>query len=106
MVRELSTPATPREVLAAIEARLGRTEKVHEEYLSAGDAEAGIAVYEQYFTRVKNRIALMVIADDFAGSTSVRVITTGSSQGLFFNLDWGAASAYAAEAVEIISSLG
>ncbi len=105
MVRAVETGASPTRVLAALDARLGRTQKVHEEYLRAGSAEAGIAVYEQYFARVKNRIALVVIADNFTGRTGVRVIATGASPGLILDLDWGAAGDYAAEAVSIISAL-
>ena len=105
IVRELTTTANPSAVLAAVNQYIGFTEKVHEEELETGEGTIAIAVYEQYFARVKNRIALMIIADDLQNHTSVRIIATGASQGLVFNIDWGAASSYAAEAERIINRL-
>ena len=105
VVRRVTTPASPHQVLEAIDTRIGFTERVHVEETATDAGSIGIAVYEQYFARVKNRIALMIIADNFTDETSVRIIVTGASQNLFFNLDWGAAGAYAAEAERIIADL-
>jgi hypothetical protein len=106
VVRRLTTPASPAQVLAALESQLGRTDKVHEELLEASDGAIGLAVYEQYFLRVDNRVALMIMADDLSGTTAVRIIATGASSNVFFSFDWGATGAYAAEAAAIIGSLG
>ncbi|EHQ60414.1 hypothetical protein PDENDC454_20577 [Paenibacillus dendritiformis C454] len=66
---------------------------VHEEY---HDLQKGTFIgtqgYENYYFRSKNRVALVVIIDNLYGRTHVRAISTGSSEGLFFNIDWGAAS--------------
>ena len=105
VVRELTTSATPAEVLHAVDGQIGHTERVHTEEHRTSAGTMTIAVYEQYFARVKNRIALMILADDFKGPTGVRIIATGASQGMIFNLDWGAAGAYASEAEHIISQL-
>jgi len=105
VVRTLTTPASPAQVLAALESRLGRTEKIHEELLEASDGAIGLAVYEQFFLRVDNRVALMIVADDLSGTTAVRIIATGASSNVLFSFDWGATGAYATEAADIISSL-
>lgn len=107
VIRELHVRAAPEAVVAALHARLGRSDDVLQDVRHGGDRSYAIAVYEQYFHRVKNRIALMVVADDFTadGSTHVRVVATGSSPGLIITFDWGAAGAYVNEAVAIINGL-
>ncbi|SEC04210.1 DUF6054 family protein [Paenibacillus sp. GP183] len=65
---------------------------VHEEYNVVGqDKLIGTQIYEKYYFRSKNRAALIVIIDNLKGPTNVRAIATGSSEGLIFNFDWGAA---------------
>lgn len=93
---------TPREALEAVDRSVGRTEKIHDEFHDLGEFQSGMLVYEQYFSRVSNRIALIVTAENFTGQTRVRIIATGSSQGLVFNLDWGAAGAYVDEVLRIL----
>lgn len=107
VVREARVRATPEQVVEALEASLGRSDTAIVDLRRAGEYTAAIAVYEQYFSRVGNRVALTVAADDFAGdgTTLVRVIATGSSRGLIFNFDWGAAGDYAAEAMQIIDAI-
>jgi hypothetical protein len=71
-------------------------ELVHEEIHDLGDGKSiGTLVYEKYFFRVESRVALVVIIDNIYGVTDVRSISTGSSQGLIFNFDWGAADNFA-----------
>jgi len=107
VVREARLRATPNEVLQAIDRSLGRSDDVFLDVRRTGGNSAGLVVYEQYFSRVGNRVAITVMADDFAGdgTTLVRVIVTGSSRGLIVNFDWGAAGDYAAEAIRIIADL-
>jgi hypothetical protein len=93
---------TPRAALEAVDAQVGRTEKVHGEIHQLEKTETGLLVYEQYFSRVKNRVALVVSAENFSGETRVSVISTGSSQGLFIPIDWGAASSYVNEVIGIL----
>ncbi|WP_442603023.1 DUF6054 family protein [Paenibacillus sp. KN14-4R] len=64
---------------------------VHEEFhnLEYG-RKMGTLIFEKYYFRTKNQVALVVLIDDLQGVTNVRVISTGSSEGLFFKFDWGA----------------
>ena len=94
---------TPHQALEAVDGSVGHTDKVHEEFHDLGNAQSGLLVYEQYFARVNNRIALVVAAENFSGETRVRVIATGSSQGLFLGIDWGAADSYVDEVLKILS---
>lgn len=71
-------------------------ELVYEEFIDIGDGrKIGTLVFEKYFFRVSNRAALIVIIDDINGYTDIRVIATGSSQGMIFNFDWGASDSFA-----------
>lgn len=76
---------------------------VHEEYNAVGeDKLIGTQIYEKYYFRSKNRVALIVIIDNLKGETNVRAIATGSSEGLFFNFDWGAADDFASSVEDIL----
>lgn len=69
------------------------SELVHEEILDIGDGKlTATLIFEKYFFRSSNRAALIVILDNLEGVTDLRVVSTGSSQGLVFNFDWGASS--------------
>lgn len=69
------------------------SELVHEEVLDIGNGKlTGTLIFEKYFFRSSNRAALVVILDNLEGVTDLRVVSTGSSQGLVINFDWGAAS--------------
>lgn len=107
VVREIRIRATPQQVLEAVHAGLGRSADAFYELRSHGTSTIGLAVYEQYFHRAGNRVALVVAADNLAGDglTLVRVIVTGSSRGFIINFDWGAAGSYAREAMDIIGRL-
>jgi len=76
---------------------------VHEEYSDVGDGKfVGTLIYEKYYFRNSNRAALVVICDNFKGYTEVRSISTGSSQGIFFNIDWGASDEFAHSVKDIL----
>lgn len=76
---------------------------VHEEMnVLENGRSIGTLVFEKYFFRVGNRAALVVIADNINGVTDVRVIATGSSQGMIFNFDWGAADSFAYSVEDIL----
>lgn len=77
---------------------------VHEELHDVGEGKfIGTLIFEKYFFRVKNRVALVVIADNLKSTTEVRVISTAGSEGLFFNFDWGASDDFADSIQKILS---
>lgn len=78
-------------------------ELVHEEWHDIDDSkQIGTLVFEKYYFRSKNRAALVIIFDNFQGSTEVRAIATGSSEGMIFNFDWGAADNFAQSVQSIL----
>lgn len=78
---------------------------VHEEThdLSKG-IYIGTLIFEKYYMRVKNRVALVVIIDNIYGQTDVRSVSTGSSEGMIFNFDWGAADSFAGSVQDILGA--
>lgn len=86
---------SPKEVLGIVKEKI-YADLVHEEIHDLGnEANIGTLVFEKYYMRVKNRVALVVIVDNIKENTDVRVISTGSSEGFIFNFDWGAADDFA-----------
>lgn len=93
---------TPWEALERIKGELD-AQLVHQELHDLGDGRwIGTLIFEKYYMRVHNRVALVVISDNFYGYTSVRCISTGSSQGLLFHMDFGASRNFAEAALEIL----
>lgn len=108
VVHQLRMNVPPSEVLSHLEKRLGRTGDAFQDLRrSSGGQSVAVGIWEQYFMRAGNRCGLTMVADDLAadGSTLVSIVVTGSSQGLIFNIDWGAAGDYAAEAVRLLTEL-
>ncbi|AGK96097.1 DUF6054 family protein [Clostridium pasteurianum] len=94
----------PDEVLSKIKNNID-ADLIHEEFHEVQDKKyIGTLVFEKYFFRVKNRVALVVIADNFDDNTKVRVISTASSEGIFFNFDWGAGDSFMGEVENILSN--
>ena len=78
-------------------------ELVHDEFNDLGDGKySGTLIFEKYYMRVSNRAALIVIIDNLKGRTEVRVVATGSSQGMIFNFDWGASNNFASSVRNIL----
>ncbi|KPV45539.1 DUF6054 family protein [Alicyclobacillus ferrooxydans] len=93
----LKVNLSPLEALAKVTEVMG-VDLVHEEqHKLDGGLEIGTLIFEKYYMRVKNRIALIVIADNFQGSTEIRAIATASSEGIIFNFDWGAGDSFLRE---------
>ncbi|EUJ27427.1 hypothetical protein MFLO_13228 [Listeria floridensis FSL S10-1187] len=68
---------------------------VFEELRDFGDnKKLATLAYEKYYFRASNRAALFININNFHGESEVTVISTGSSDGLLFNIDWGAANSY------------
>ena len=80
-------------------------ELIYEEFHDVGNSKYhGTLIFEKYFMRVGNRAALVVLVDNFKGETKVTSVATGSSQGMIFKFDWGAADSFAGSVKRILES--
>jgi len=68
---------------------------VHEEILDIGSGKVvATLIFEKYYMRTSNRAALIITLDNLEELTDLRVVSTGTSQGVFLNFDWGAGDNY------------
>ena len=94
---------TPKESFEMIKQNQN-AELVYEEDFDLGGGKfTATLIFEKYYMRAKNRAALIVLIHNFDGITDIRAISTGSSEGMFFNFDWGAADHFANSVGEVLS---
>ncbi len=102
-VIEFNVSITPKETFNILRREIS-AELIFEEIKSIDKGmEVAILVFEKYYFRAENRASLTVIADNLEGNTSIRVIAAGSSKGMFFNFDWGAADNFAESVRKLLS---
>ncbi|MCL6452426.1 MAG: DUF6054 family protein [Alicyclobacillus sp.] len=102
---ELHVDTSPEQALSMVR-NDEDADLVHEEFHDLGDGRGfGTLVFEKYFFRTKNRAALVVTCENVHGPTVVRAVATGSSEGLIFNFDWGAAGDFVATVAEILQDV-
>lgn len=78
---------------------------VYDEWHDLGDGkQIGTLVFEKYYFRTKNRAALVVISDNLSGTTAVRSVATGSSEGMLLSFDWGAADSFVRSVENILEA--
>ncbi len=95
---------TPAEAMKLLKEQQN-AELVDEELIDLGEGKfLATLVFEKYYFRASNRAALMVIIDNISGKTRVKSVATGSSQGMVFNFDWGAADDFAGSVEKILAS--
>lgn len=93
---------SPREAFDIIQDRVN-ADLVYSEFNSLDHEKAtGVLIFEKYFFRVSNRVALVVLIDNLKGDTVVKSISTGSSEGLFLKFDWGASEDFAYSVKDIM----
>ena len=56
--------------------------------------EIYIMVFEKYFYRTSNRGTLTISINNFYENTQVNCLAAGTSEGMFFNFDWGARDSF------------
>ncbi|MDR3583721.1 MAG: DUF6054 family protein [Desulfosporosinus sp.] len=101
-INNFKVSISPKEALELVKLN-ENADLVHEETHDLGNGiYIGTLVFEKYFMRVKNRVALVVIIDNIYGKTDVRAISTGSSEGMIFNFDWGAADSFASGVQKVL----
>jgi hypothetical protein len=85
----------PLQVMVKVKSE-GFATLVYEEFHDLGNEKYyGTLIFEKYFMRAGNRAALIVLVNNLNGKTIVTSVATGSSQGIIFNFDWGAADNFA-----------
>lgn len=93
---------TPAQVMAKVKEE-ENGDLVHEElHHIDGTKYYGVLIFEKYFMRVSSRVALIVLVDNLNEETTVTSIATGSSTGMVFNFDWGAADDFAYSVKEML----
>jgi len=91
-----------RDALYKIDMKM-KEEKVHQRIDTLeGEHSAGLLIYEKYYMRNSSRASLTVYINDFNGETEVEVIPSGGSQGMFFNIDWGAGDSFSESVQRIL----
>ncbi len=82
--------------------RLSHVEKVSDDVLSDGDRYVAVLVYQHYFARVGNQVALVVMISGTGSQTTVKTVSCGASRGFFDFFDWGASYDFAEEPIEYL----
>lgn len=93
---------SPKEAFEKIKLNQNADLVYEEEFQLNGDKFTGTLIFEKYYMRAKNRAALIVLINDFSGLTHITSVSTGSSEGIIFNFDWGAADNFANSVGEIL----
>lgn len=95
---------TPLEAFEYLKRNM-KYELVHERVHPITDGMYSIIViYEKYFMRNNSRASLVVTIHNFNGVTEIESISAGSSQGVFFNFDWGAGDEFASSVKNLFES--
>lgn len=89
-MRSFTVSITPDEVYRILGTWDG-AELLHQELKDYGSQRWYAAlVFEKYYFRNKSRAGLTMLCDNVSGDTEVRLVSTGSGDGLIFSFDWGA----------------
>lgn len=100
--RTFAVSITPDEVYRIVSNWNG-ADLVHNELKNLNNQRWYAAlVFEKYYFRNKSRAGLIVLCDNVDGDTEVRLISTGSGDGLIFSFDWGAGDDFIASVAELL----
>ncbi|HHX73292.1 MAG TPA: hypothetical protein GX699_00110 [Firmicutes bacterium] len=91
------------ELHAYLRQRMGHVEKISEDTFSGENHYVTVLMYEQYFWRVGNQVSLMIIIAGMGpGRSRLKTVSCGSSQGMIFKFDLGAAGDFAREPINYV----
>jgi hypothetical protein len=97
---EVSVAADARELHALLSNKMAHIEKISEDVFVGEGYYLAVMYFEQYFMRVQNQASLLVLIESTGEQTSrLKSVSCGTSQGMFFKIDWGAADAFAEEPI-------
>jgi hypothetical protein len=75
-------------------------------YRSAGGKDyIAVLLYQQYFIRVGNQVALMLLISGDSQTTTVKSVACASSRDILLSFDLGAAGDFAAEPINLLRDL-
>ncbi|HHY16982.1 MAG TPA: hypothetical protein GX524_02800 [Firmicutes bacterium] len=92
-------PDGAQEIHRFLTGRLSHIEMVSEDVITGGDKYTAILVYQHYFSRVGNQLALVVIISGDSHKTTVKTVSCGASRGFLDIFDWGATEDFASEPI-------
>lgn len=96
--------ASAQDVHQVLREGMGHVELVSEDVFrgAADGTYIAILLYQHFFMRVKNQVALMLIVSGDSQSTTVKSVSCASSSDVVFRIDWGAAGDFAVEPIELL----
>ncbi len=94
-----------REVHQFLRQAMSHVELVSQDAIesSVGDVYVGVLLYQQWFGRVGNQVALMLLVSGDSQRCTVKSVSCGSSRSLL-GFDWGAAGDFAYEPIGLLQS--
>jgi hypothetical protein len=97
---EVNVAADARELHELLSRKMSHIEKVSEDVFVGEGYYLAVIFYEQYFMRAGNQASLLVMIES-TGDTQARLksVSCGTSKGILFKFDWGAADAFAHEPI-------
>ncbi len=98
----LSIPDGAQKIHHFLSRKMSHVEKVSEDVITAESNYTAVLVYEHYFSRVGNQVALVIIISGNSYKTTVKTISCGASRGFLGLIDWGASHDFASEPIEYL----
>ncbi len=98
----ITVPDKAQNVHEFLRDRLSHIEQVSNDVLCTGDRYTAVLVYQHYFARVGNQVALIVMISGSGAKTTVKTVSCGASRGFFDFFDWGASCDFAEEPIEYL----
>ena len=101
---KIAVPDGAEKVHRFLAGKLSHLDGVSEDVIRKDDQYVAILVYQHYFSRVGNQVALVVIIWGGPQRCTVKSISCGASRGLFGLFDWGASHDFASEPMGYLES--
>lgn len=99
----VSVKAGAEEVCRVLKDGMDHVELVSEDVFSGPNGfYVSVLLYEQYFMRVGNQLALMLVLSGDSSHTKVKSCACAGSRDLFLNFDLGSAGDFAYEPLDIL----
>ncbi len=96
--------ADARDVHKVLKDGMAHVELLSEDIFDCPDGESYVAVllYEQFFMRVGNQLALMLVVSGTSREATVKAVACAGSKDMLLGLDMGAAGDFASEPINLL----